>query len=111
MKNITLCLYGISSVNLIKLHNKEKVNTTAQEIIRRLKNTSRDLDPEVIEDVLQEYMSDLEQGGYPETWRTRVLETAVTGYKRIGYGQLKLQERAMSTDQDRPWQRVFLPFN
>ena len=75
---------------------QQKVNTTAQEIIRRHKNTSTDLDPEVIEDVLQEYMSDLEQGGYPEVW--------MWAAEAAGEGQVN--RPGSSTQQKRRWNRL-----
>ena len=39
--------------------------TASQEILRRLKNTSRELEPSIINNVLQDYMGELAMGGYP----------------------------------------------
>ena len=49
-----------------------KVNTCSQEVIRRLKNTSRELEHSEIEKVLKDYMTELEHGGFILTWRTQV---------------------------------------
>ena len=62
---------------------QQKVSTTSQEFLRRLKNTSRDLPPEVIEEVIMTYMEELQEGGYTEDWRLEVLESAIKGYERI----------------------------
>ena len=73
----------VSNRNSSAIPEQQKVSTTAQEILRRIKNTSRDLPPEVVEEVLMTYMEELETGGYNEGWRSKVLESAVVGYERI----------------------------
>ena len=64
-------------------HPQTKVTTATQEILRRIKNTSRSNPPEVIEKILLTYMRELEAGGYPFSWRRMVLEAAVKGYCNI----------------------------
>ena len=60
-----------------------KVSTVAGEIIRRCKNTSRDLPKEALEETLKEYMKDLEDGGYGVKWREEVLHDSMKGYIRM----------------------------
>merc|ERR1711954_337160 len=60
-----------------------KVTTATQEILRRIKNTSRWNPPEVIEEILLMYMGELELGGYPYSWRRMVPESAIKGYCNI----------------------------
>ena len=48
-----------------------KVATVANEIIRRCKNVSRDLPTSELEEVLQVYMEELAEGGYPLDWRVK----------------------------------------
>ena len=43
----------------------QKISTAVNEIIRRFKNTSRSLKPDVIEGVLKSYMDELAAGRYP----------------------------------------------
>ena len=43
--------------------------TVSSEIIRRCKNTSRDLPESKLEETLREYMTDLDEGGYEKRWR------------------------------------------
>ena len=57
--------------------------TASNEILRRLKNTSRELEDDTITSILKEYMSELALGGYPEIWRVEILRAAITGYKRL----------------------------
>ena len=61
----------------------QKIVTASNEIIRRYKNTSRSLKPEIIETVLRDYMDELAAGGYPLAFRVKVLEAATTGYIRM----------------------------
>ena len=61
--------------------------TSTQEVIKRLKNCSRDLHPSVVEGVLRQYMSELEAGGYSHQWRQRVLESALMGFEKMLKGE------------------------
>ena len=56
--------------------------TATQEIMRRLKNTTREA-PELVPRILTEYMGELAQGGYPLSWRKQVLSAAIRGYVKI----------------------------
>ena len=61
----------------------QKVATCSQEIIRRLKNCSRDLHPSVVEGVIRQYMTELGEGGYNLPWRLIVLESAFSVYEKM----------------------------
>ena len=54
-----------------------KVATVAGEILRRIKNNSRDLPPGWIERILKEYMTELKRGGFTQEWREKVLESTL----------------------------------
>ena len=41
-----------------------KKSSASQEVLRRLKNTSRELPPKVIKEILIDYMGELAMGGY-----------------------------------------------
>ena len=43
--------------------------TASQECLRRLKNTSRELEPNTVKMILTEYMSELAQRGFSLKWR------------------------------------------
>ena len=60
-----------------------KMATISQEIIRRLKNTSRDLPVQEMERVLKEYMDELILGGYNLEFRVKVLTSAMKGYMKM----------------------------
>ena len=80
-----------------------KKNTAVQEVIRRLKNTSRELGIQDIEPILIEYMSELAMGGYTHTWRMDVLQAGIKGYSRMwasetdGKGWVNRPEHATAT--------------
>ena len=65
-----------------------KVSTVSQETIRRMKNTSRDLNSQVIEDIISEYISDLLRGGFPKNWVFNSVMARVTGYSRMVKNEL-----------------------
>ena len=71
------------------LPNQSKVTTAAQEVIRRMKNTSRYLPSHVIEDILFEYMGELRTGGYSFSWRKEVLDSATRGFLRMREKELQ----------------------
>ena len=60
-----------------------KVATMANEVKRRLKLSSTELDQEESEEVLKTYMEELSAMGYSESWRTNVLRSAITGYTQV----------------------------
>ena len=74
--------------------------TISQEIIRRVKNTSRDLPVQEMERVLKEYMDQLILGGYNLEFRVKVLTAAMKGCikmycnQREGKGRINRPERA-----------------
>ena len=51
--------------------------------MRRLKNTSRELETDVITDILRDYMSELALGGYSIEWRKDILKSAVVGHRKL----------------------------
>ena len=65
------------------LPEQQKVTNATQEVIRRLKTTSRDIRISEIEEILGTYMGELEAGGYSMKWRIEVLQAALTGYGRM----------------------------
>ena len=67
----------------------QKFATVSQEIIRRCKNTSRDLDPRELEKTIKEYMDELISGGYNKEFRIKVLKSAMTGFLRMWETEVK----------------------
>ena len=65
------------------LPEQQKFNTAVQQVLRRLKNTSRELSVSEYEIVLKDYMGELAMGGYSLQWRSEVLSSAVKGFARI----------------------------
>ena len=59
------------------------VSTATQEVIRRFKTTSRDLDHKFIEKIIKDYMEDLKNGGCSLQWRMNILEAAGSGYEKM----------------------------
>ena len=45
------------------LPEKTKISTAINEVLRRCKNTSRNLDDHYLENVLKDYMAELKEGG------------------------------------------------
>ena len=60
-----------------------KIATGTQEVIRRLKNTSRELEPCRIEEILSNYMQELREGGYPLEIRMEMLNSGIKGYTKM----------------------------
>ena len=60
-----------------------KVATTTNEIQRRMRNTSRDLPHQVLDQVLKNYMDELKLGGYSHQWRVNALDAATKGFCKI----------------------------
>ena len=56
--------------------------TMTNECLRRLRNTSRELPWSVHADILSEFSNDLRIMGYDERFRAKVIQAALTGYKR-----------------------------
>ena len=65
-----------------------KVATVSNEVIRRFKNTSRDLPSHVIEEIISDYMSDLLRGGFNKTWIANSVYAGVVGYSRMVEAEL-----------------------
>ena len=51
---------------------KDKIQTVVNEMLRRMKNTSRELEPEVLEQVIMDYSCDLKRGGFHKQWIIRL---------------------------------------
>ena len=56
--------------------------TMTNECLRRLRNTSRELPWSVHANILSEFSNDLKNMGYDERFRAKVIQAALTGYKR-----------------------------
>ena len=63
--------------------------TVASEFLRRIKNTSRDINEKNIEATLSLYCKELKLGGFGEQWIEEALRSAAVGYERILKGELE----------------------
>merc|ERR1711954_204543 len=63
--------------------NGSKIATGTNEVLRRLKNTSRDLPNDIIVKILEDYMQELREAEYPKSMRLEMLQSACKGYSRI----------------------------
>ena len=59
-----------------------KRSSLSQEIIRRMKNTSRRVAHEIRENILTDCMRKLKRSGYPESFRCKVLIKGLQGYEK-----------------------------
>ena len=88
----------------------QKVATVSQELIRRMKNTSRDLPEEIMEATIREYMEELEEGGYLKEWRGKVLLATITGFERMWVseceGKGRINRAETSTRTKRRWSKL-----
>ena len=71
------------------LPEKAKVTGAVQEVIRRCKNTSRQLEEEELRRELYRYIGELKLGGYTKLWRCEVLEAGLLGYGRMWASEVK----------------------
>ena len=60
-----------------------KIATGTQEIIRQLKNTSREIEHEQITTILMDYMQKLREGGYPQNIRGEILLVGIKRYSKM----------------------------
>ena len=72
-----------NNLNRGGLPKSSKVATAVNEVLRRLKNTSRELEDTVVEDVIKDYMTELRWGEYPLEFRINTLNSAFKGYAKI----------------------------
>ena len=56
--------------------------TMTNEVLRRLRNTWRGLPWSVFADTISEFSNDMKNMGYGEIFRAKVIQAALTGYKR-----------------------------
>ena len=56
--------------------------TMTNEVLRRLRNTRRDLPWSVFADTISEFSNDMRDMGYGESFRGKVIKAALTGYRR-----------------------------
>ena len=61
---------------------KDQIQTATNEFLRRMRNTSRELPQDHLEEILQDYACDLRRGGYNNKWIRTCLDAASTGYGR-----------------------------
>ena len=52
-------------------------------MLRRLKNTSRELPAHHTEEIILKYMQELREGGYPIEIREEILNSAFRGYTKM----------------------------
>ena len=65
------------------LPEKQKVTSATQEVIRRMKNCSTWILPNLVKDVLLDYMGELKAGGYSTSWRRDILQSGLLGFGRM----------------------------
>ena len=65
------------------LPDRVKVSTVSQETIRRLKNTSRELEVVHMNNIIEQYICDLKRGGFSQEWILNAVGSGVTGYIRM----------------------------
>ena len=56
--------------------------TMTNEVLRRLRNTRRDLPWSVFADIISEFSNDMRHMGYSEGFRGKLIQAALTGYRR-----------------------------
>ena len=66
-----------------------KIATVAQEVVKRCKNTSRHLAPNVINNILGEYIRELERGGFHPHWVNNAINAGLNTYIRMVENELK----------------------
>ena len=59
-----------------------KRTTMTNEVLRRLRNTWRELPWSVFADTISEFSNDMKNMGYGESFRAKVIQAALTGYRR-----------------------------
>ena len=60
-----------------------KQSTACNEVLRRLKNHSVEVNKAEVELCLRTYMDNLAGMGFNKEWRETVLKTAITKYKKV----------------------------
>ena len=70
-----------------------KITTGVQEVLRRLRNTSRDLPPENAENIIRDYMQELREGGFPKKVRLEIVQSATVGFGRLWEKEIKGETR------------------
>ena len=62
---------------------KTKISTLSQEVLRRMRNTSRNVKKERREEILTEFMKKLKRSGYNAKTRREILIAGMKGYMRL----------------------------
>ena len=62
---------------------QQKRTTLTQECIRRLRNTRKQLGCPRKQEILTDYMQNLKNSGYSETFRREILNAGINGYNKI----------------------------
>ena len=78
--------------------NNIKRNSLAQEVIRRLRNTKRDLPWSVKAEILTEFSHSLMSSGYSEKFRLDIIQAGVIGFENNV--RLLTKEALLYTDQE-----------
>ena len=89
------------------------MSTAVSEIQRRLKNNSTEVHRQSVEDVIVDYMDNLDGMGYPQWWRAKALARTAKGYKKVMQlvegGQTKRNRMEASTKVHRRWKKILGP--
>ena len=62
---------------------RDQIQTATNEFLRRMRNTSRELEEHHLTGVLSDYCCDLIRGGYHPNWVHTCIEAACKGYGRM----------------------------
>ena len=62
---------------------QQKRTTLTQELIRRLRNTRKELTCSRKQEILSDYMQMLKNSGYPVNFRKEILSSGLNGYNKI----------------------------
>ena len=64
-------------------NNRMKMSVLVEEGVRRMRNCSRNLEPEVVNGVMGKWAEKLRRSGYPQTTRHQVIKTAVQKFENM----------------------------
>ena len=64
-------------------NNRMKMSVLVEEGVRRMRNCSRNLEPEVVNGVMGKWAEKLRRSGYPQTTRHQVIKTAVQKFESM----------------------------
>ena len=92
------------------LPEQVKVTTATQELLRRWKTSSLEVDTEEMEKITTRYMDNLMAMGYTLEWRVKVLKSALVGYQRIlfkvDHDGIRRNRKGVDTHQKRRFRKL-----